>query len=339
MSMDFINRYYSENPEEDIWINLKHYSFPKNIYNFYEKKDIKPSRELVEVISGSFIQAFEYFKASEKTTIQTSPLLLYYGTTNLLYGASCLIEGEIKEVNGHGINLINKNKLNENILENKIKIESHKTGGFRVYLNSLTEQNINSSLEWTILELLGSIPEIYREFIEMFDRDLLYLIPLEKIIADYETNFKSNLNVLSSHDIQEKLKNIKYYNENYLRTRESNDGSIIFSLKINGTSLVKQSYFGEYYFPVAHMKKNKLINYDPFIYQYMILYSLGTLCRYHPSVWNPFVRLDASGEVNLIEKFLVTVRRYFPNYILDKIKGKKHFYSNQLYMPIDIKKK
>ena len=117
--MDYSDVYYSENPEEDIWLNLKRYSFVENIYRYYKDSEVNPSEDLVEAISGSILQAYEYFQASKTATIQTAPLLLYYGATNLLFAASCLLKGVFVKVNGHGMKLVDSNKLNKNILKNR----------------------------------------------------------------------------------------------------------------------------------------------------------------------------------------------------------------------------
>ena len=53
----------------------------------------------------------------------------------------------------------------------------------------------------------------------------------------------------------------------------------------------------------------------------MILYSLSVLCRYHPTVWNKFVKQDSSGENLLIQSFLNWCIRLIPNYILNKIEN------------------
>ncbi|MEG3142318.1 hypothetical protein SD436_04395 [Streptococcus sp. 2A/TPW/M5] len=50
-------------------------------------------------------------------SIQTAPLMLYYGTINLLFGASCLISGKIINVSGHGLTL-NLQTLENNSLLN-----------------------------------------------------------------------------------------------------------------------------------------------------------------------------------------------------------------------------
>src|SRR5699024_12616874 len=51
-------------------------------------------RSTINTIIGSFLQANEYFKASKSANLQISPLLLYYGATNLLLGLTSLMTGK-----------------------------------------------------------------------------------------------------------------------------------------------------------------------------------------------------------------------------------------------------
>ncbi|BBM16639.1 hypothetical protein G15_0252 [Enterococcus avium] len=336
--MGEVERYYSENPEEDIWINLKHYSFVENINKYFNERNIESNEELTETISGSILQAFEYFQASRSSTIQTTPLLLYYGATNLLYGAACLIEGEVLKVNGHGMKLINQDNLDKRILSNKIKLVDPNYGGLGVYLKSFSGTDLASGTEWTIMELLGSIPEISHEFINLLSDDASFIVPLEKVISDAETTIRVNLKKMKREQLDKKLENIPDFKSNYHVYEVTQKKEAIFRTKLNGDDLYDQSYLNQYYFPIAHNKRGKLISYDSFIFEFIALYSLATICRYHPNVWTPFVRTDNSGEINFIEKFLISIRRYFPNYVLDKIQNTKHFYSNEFYSPRDKKR-
>lgn len=335
--MDYSDIYFSENPEEDIWLNLRRYSFANNIHNYYKSTTVEPSNDLIEVVSGSILQAYEYFQASKIATIQTAPLLLYYGATNLLFGASCLLRGEILNVKGHGMQLVNQDNLKQNILENEIRLVDPRSGGFNIYLNSITQKEIPTNSTWSIVELLGSIPEIYKEFVEMADISFLHLIPLERVISDEEDIYRSNSKILSDSEVVEKIGNVIGFKDNYLPISKNRKKQVIFRTKLNKENLVKHSYFNEGYLSVGHEKEGQLFDWDSLFYEYMALYGLATICRYHPQIWTPFVRMDNSGEVDFIEKFLITVRRYFPNVILDKLQKTRHFYSNQLAMPTDIR--
>ena len=87
---DFRDEIYSENPEQDIWRELLQFTYEANIIRWQKLRGRSEEEEIVQCISGSFLQADEYYKAAADANLQIAPLLLYYGTTNLLYGMSCL---------------------------------------------------------------------------------------------------------------------------------------------------------------------------------------------------------------------------------------------------------
>ncbi|MGL9742148.1 YaaC family protein [Enterococcus sp. DIV1368c] len=329
-----MDKYYSENPEKDIWIKLKHYSFLENIERYFEKKDVLYDEALAETISGSILQAFEYFEASKTATIQTAPLLLYYGATNLLFGASCLKAGKLIKVKGHGMKLSNQNDLKKNVLENSVKLVDPSTGGFNLYLKNLTGEEINTQEGWTLKELIGSIPEISKEYISIFGMKSSFVVPLYKVITDEEENLRLNFNVVPKEILDEKLKWIVGYDKNYHKYTSNNSDEAIFRTKLNGSDLFKTSFYNEHYFSIGHKKNGEIVNFESSFFEYILLYGLATICRYHPNIWTPFVRNDTSGVINFIEKFLLTSRRYLPNYVLNKIEEKPYFYSNELYNPI-----
>lgn len=51
----------------------------------------------------------------------------------------------------------------------------------------------------------------------------------------------------------------------------------------------------------------------------MGLYALGTLNRYNPERWHPFVQSDTTGERLLVERFLRISQRVIPNLALNAI--------------------
>ena len=75
---------FSENPENDLWRELLQFSYEANINRYLSKKGLHANGETINCIVGSFLQADEYYRAAKDANLQISPLLLYYGTTNLV---------------------------------------------------------------------------------------------------------------------------------------------------------------------------------------------------------------------------------------------------------------
>ena len=95
----------SEQPIKDMWSHLKFLSYPENCKRFL-KGEIKSNRTIYAIdeislekkskqISMCIRQAWEYFNAAENVSINTSPLLIFYGMLSL---AKALIITENKDV-------------------------------------------------------------------------------------------------------------------------------------------------------------------------------------------------------------------------------------------------
>ena len=97
---------------------------------------------------------------------------------------------------------------------------------------------------------------------------------------------------------------------------------------------IKKSFLGDFFLQLE--VDGKLI-IEPIFLGVIGLYALATLSRYHTDYWNSFIKNNKDGLVNFIEKFLYYMRRYFPNYILNKIEGKKHIYTNHVVSTEDFR--
>lgn len=64
---------------------------------------------------------------------------------------------------------------------------------------------------------------------------------------------------------------------------------------------------------------------------YAALFIMGSLCRYHPEKWGPFVLNDETGERLLFEKFLYLSRRILPNIVLNLLNNDNVVYVTQKY--------
>jgi len=74
---------------------------------------------------------------------------------------------------------------------------------------------------------------------------------------------------------------------------------------------------------LAHDKAGRLVEPGQLILMLMGLYALGHLSRYFPEQWNPFVRMDPTGERMVVERFLQIALRYIPNLVLNALSSER----------------
>ena len=102
---------------------------------------------------------------------------------------------------------------------------------------------------------------------------------------------------------------------------------------MNGANIQQISYSGQPYLQVAHKKGSQLITIPRELNMYISLFALGSICRYHPEIWNPFVTQDSTGEKLLIEKMLYYSRRMLPNIVLNRLMNKQVSFVSDKYVP------
>ena len=154
-----VKKIYSEQPEVEIWERLLKYTYPENINKYFRKNhNSQPSDELINIISGSLSQAYEYFSLSNHSSLQVSPLLIYYGYTNLILGSLCLVYGKLLKIRNHGMKLGELSGINR-IGDVTLNIIDNKTGGLSIFINeyNLYKQEFSSKIAWSFEELAGSL--------------------------------------------------------------------------------------------------------------------------------------------------------------------------------------
>lgn len=328
---------YTEEPEQELWQTLLQFSYRSNILRYFEENSIVRTGDeelLVNCVAGAILQADEYYKASKTVSLQVEPLLLYYGTTNLLYAMTVLKSGTIPQIKNHGMHL-EVNSENNFIADTGIIFDHYSDGGIHVYSKSMGYmENLCQYHSWTLGEFLDSIAEIKDDFERCYRDKASHILQLN--IVNTSNGVVERIN-LESESILSKLNDIEGFSKSYLKPQISssinNERYIVLHRKMNGKDIRQIAYSGQPYLQVGHTKNGRLLTVPSVINMYVSLFVLGSMCRYHPEKWNPFVTQDSTGEKLLLEKFLYFSRRILPNIVLNNILEKRVLLSSDKYMP------
>ncbi|MCF6409558.1 YaaC family protein [Pseudalkalibacillus salsuginis] len=133
----------TENPEEEQWKLLLRYGYPSNIKKYFDKMQHIHNEELIEFIAGSIMQSHAYFESAKHSSLYITPLLIYYGVTNLLAGSASLKLGAKIDIKGHGMTMIPPTDLKEGIGKSFITIKDTEYGGFSKF-NKIYSSNFFS---------------------------------------------------------------------------------------------------------------------------------------------------------------------------------------------------
>lgn len=177
---------------------------------------------------------------------------------------------------------------------------------------------------WTFLEVLASIPDVRSDFIVCYDQEKLFALPIEVVKKLDVINERALLVDVSKIDnFEEALKHIDEFSVNYLKPQRT-ENHLILHRKLRAKEIGALSTSGQRSLIIPHYKNNQWLAPSQIILFLMGLYVLGSLSRYNPEFWHPFVQKFQTGEKLLIERFLSVSERYIPNLVLDAI-HKMHF--------------
>jgi len=340
-----MQKIFTEDPDSEQWQMLSNFIYPSNIEKFFDNRGIKDyDRELLELISGSILQAQEYFYSATIVSLNTSPLLLYYGAINLMFASSLLRSGKKLDIENHGIKLeTNINSTTRLADMEFIPFFSTQHGGLFQFCNTfcphINISHYGSQNRWTLLEILGSIPELKLDFEECYNT-CSYIIPIQivKNQRDYVERIDSS--EFNGLDIQKELSRVLDFEKSYIKPRLESEyikyPYVILRKKIANQQISEFSVFGQAFLQKCHEKKNSRITLPIIIYMYMGLFTLGYLSRYRAAIWSPFVRSDSTGEKRVIEKFIKICKRTLPNIVLNFIYQTTFYFVKEIHEPLDL---
>lgn len=314
-------RIVSEDPIRDQWRLLSQLSYHRNIEKHFGSTAV--STETVEFIAGSLVQGQSYFEAAQDVSLQIRPLLLYYGTANLLAGVATLLTGNVLDITHHGMKLSTPIPKDE-LAQTAFTTLNPNSGALHKFSGIFDSEDVNGT-SWLLGEILGSVPDLLAEYMDCYSSAQPFVIPVEVVRTPngiVERIEPTSINRFPS--ISDALSRVANLNEYYLPPQHSPQMNyIVLRRKIgargdNGIYSVS----GRKFLQLMYSKRRNIAP-KPLILMFMGLFVLGTLSRYHPQVWNPFVRSDVTGERLVVEKFLDTCERQVPNLVLESLKAER----------------
>lgn len=331
---------FTEEPEKELWRSLLQYSYKANIKRYFDENSIvveKAESQLDNVcnsVAGALLQADEYYKASKVVSLQVEPLLLYYGTTNLLFALYVLTTGEVPVITNHGMH-IEADGSHEYLADTHIIFNHPADGGIHKFADCLGSTiDLCKCSKWTLVDFFDSIAEIRDDFERCYQNKQSKVIPLN--VVDTPDGIVEKIYV-RDESIESVVNNVEGFSSAYLKPQRvqgrNTESYYVLRHKLNGTDIQQISYSGQPYLQVAHKINAQLLTVAKELNMYISLFALGSMCRYHPEIWNPFVTQDSTGEKLLVEKLLYYSRRILPNIVLNRIRNEQVSFVSDKYSP------
>jgi hypothetical protein len=317
----------TENPARDQWRLLAQFSYPTNIRRHLQKRGLTSvDTKTVEFIAGCVRQAEAYFAAADDSPMDISPLLLYYGATNLLAGIAGLLVGAVPKVANHGMKLRLPASTGHRIADVEVVPLNPKEGALQQFHDTFSGgATLANGTAWTVEEVLCSIPDLKQDSERCYPTALPYVIPIEMVQRSGVVLERIVPSDLSRYPTpQDAFSRVLNFDKAYLAPQcgKQIDYTILHR-KLGGTELGTYSIFGQKHLQIGHKKGGHLLSPNQEIIMYMGLFALGHISRYRPEIWTPFVRGDETGEILVIERFLAICHRYLPNLLLNAIQAER----------------
>lgn len=309
----------TETPEAEQWRQLGQYRYSPNVRRYLAERGLIPAAAGIEdYVSGSIGQAEAYYNAAKVAPLDISPLLLYYGTTSLLSGAAALMRGHPLPIDNHGMAVsapagVTRMSDVEVVVRNTRGSGLHELAG--IYGNS---PHLPGQSKWTVGELLASLPDLKDDVQLCIPEATPFALRLDTVRKGSFELERILLTEFGMGEINTTLARVVGFSGAYLRPQHVADAIVLYR-KINGIPISTESLSGQTVLLVGHDKGGTLNTPGQVLTVLMALFALGSVSRYNPTLWHPFVRTDATGERLLIERFLSLVIRWLPNLVLSAI--------------------
>lgn len=348
---------YTETPLRDIWEHLKFLSIENNCKRLlsgeiksnrnllYEDGDIlkKKSKE----ISMCLKQAHEYFTASESISINTSPLLMFYGMLSL---SKAIIVANSKDIflddiKYHGLETRPRYEYLKVYSEDEMLWSIEKEfaltnyGVFNNLVNIFDEFTFPQHSVIEFKDIIKGIPELWGIYEKYYGEsaDILSLYSMSHV-EDSKYNVKL---YISGKDPKKILKIIpELENDFIVEDGLYHEQSVVFSSKEidsfpNYIGTYSPQFGGQYlikgvrYFDGENYK-NHFISLESL--DYVAMYILSICVRYKQVLWGEIISGEKSGSISLINLYMNSIKRRFPNRILNELFNEKFVYGSSAYL-------
>jgi hypothetical protein len=293
-------------------------------------------------ISFGITQASEYYRAAELASIATSPLLYFYGMLSLAKSMLVANKEELyfEDMKYHGLTQRNpEDAIVSNYREHPVTWQLEQEFaitrcGVAEHLSELVNGfKFPEKSVVTFKDIISTCPEISQMF------ELYYGEPSKALyLYDFKTISEKPYKIeicVQEKDEKKILTAIPELNKDFTMSKSLRH-NLARVFTSNNISKFPE-YCGLYYPPVGgkyivgglryRTNSNYFSRYiDQMVADYFGFFMLSMCVRYKQDFWGEIIQGEKSGVIGLVNLYLSTVKRRFPNAILDRIFGERFEY-------------
>lgn len=353
-----VNRIRTTDVDKKVWDYLKRYQS-----EVFVKKKLK--REVVnntglitkksQQIAATLVQSEKYFVLAKSSSLEISPLLLYYGMVGL---AKCLILSGDNEYTLDYSNAANKHHRHhglhfgadtpaEKIIRDgnsllkefcTVSSSSSRLGLYNLFRQCYSDTNVAHNTKVDVLTLLSYVPELHTD----------YYSQLNKKPRTWGCHSHFGISSLDGTDQLIELKDYYYHfqkrgNEGYeatikrcfptTETQYSHEGTFEDTFRLNNPASSIDDYIYvsdlitlEQY---AFMKEQGY-SFSDFDVHFLLMYILSNLVRYKQDKWADLISRKKNNDIFLIDSFMNVALTKFPWLILRELDNYNYTFIGQV---------
>lgn len=309
----------TDDPVQEQWRALLRFAYPTHIKRVFDEFDrAAPSADLVESVAGACRQAHAYFTAAAAAPLDISPLLLYYGTSNLLFAVYTLRRGESPDIGHHGMTL-DPPESGGRVGDATLICRASKGGALTAFAELFGADSPPAGGEsWSLRELVAGLPDVctFGDWpYALADRRTL---PVTVVQREHEVVERLDREACSGQEPADCLRRVPGLERAYLRPHDRYLG-VILHPRQEGPDIGTYNALGDKFLVMAREAGARPAAPPHGLSYFMALYVLGMLSRYHPGIWHPFVRADSTGERAMVERLVDAAARVVPRMALEAL--------------------
>ncbi|MGG3575388.1 YaaC family protein [Bacillus gobiensis] len=307
------------------WSNLQLFYSAETTQYFleiiYKEQQVEKSREYSYKNGDRFIfylkHAEAFFTQAAVSSIEIKPILLFYGTAQLL--KACLLTVDYlypshTSVLAHGVTTRKRKKQNYRFYEDEVKIQ--KNGLCMHVCRKLF--GLDRSLEderFQMKQLITRIPELNEvlsfqrknnfSLAEIIKTEEKYAVPI-KLAQDYCMSVDRLAEYIAHHlgwKFIDKTESYLYFVLSEKETCTSTSKTLLYNFETNQQFLPAE--------------RDRFLNLPELISHYLLLYNLSMIARYETEWWYELILQNGSDDYVIIQQFLEIAEKKVPIHIAD----------------------
>lgn len=258
----------------------------------------------------------KYFQQSVVAPYELQPILLFYGTIQLMKASILTVDPyypESTQVLAHGVTTRKRKRIGYSFLQDEVKVQ--KNGLFSHFSDKMFHMKQIEGNKYKIEELLKKVPEIH------------YLFKyINKDVDSYQLKSCGSHQYFVSNKILDHLHltkdSFQRLLENFFCIEELNEGSsnaanLYLKFKKPLNPLITSPLFYNLKDHTFHLpiNRNHYYFFPEILVHYLILYSLSMVCRYETEWWGELFHNYSSTDLPYIKEFLDITKAKIPFYI------------------------